>query len=337
MTEIVRVAAIGVNHWHALYDAAYLLMFKGMPEVELVALHDDDESRARERVEKLALGQPPKVYTDYPRMLDETRPDFVLALGNPANMAVTAHYLLDHGFPFVMEKPMGFNAEEVRGIADKARAVQGFAAVSLPYRFQPQTVMAQQLINERRLGRLSHINIRQMRPTSARYAAWGAPWMLDPKIANGGCLRNLGPHGLDVFMLLTGNDAEVTGAQISNRALGQPVEDYASVMLRSKSGVTGIVEVSNLHPNMSGLAEFSVSGSQGLFHVSAGVAKLVTADGEEPVKLVSKGQGSMLVLRDAITRWREGRPPLTSAEDCYRVVCLIDRAYACGGGLQSGV
>ena len=334
MGPITRVAAIGVNHWHALYDAAYLPMLKAMPEVEIVALHDDDEARACERMEKLALGQPPRIFTDYKRMLDEAKPDFVLALGNPANMAAIAHYLLDHGFPFVMEKPMGYNAEEVRGIADKAHAVKGFAAVSLPYRYQPQTVMAQHLISEGRLGTLSHINIRQMRPTSARYAAWGAPWMLDPKVANGGCLRNLGPHGLDVFMLLTEGDAEVTGAQFSNRALGQPVEDYASVMLRSASGVTGIVEVSNLHPSMSGLAEFSVSGSKGLFHVSSSVAKLVTGDGEEPVKLASKGQGSMLVLRESIARWREGRPPLTSAEDCYRVVRLIDLAYECGGALD---
>jgi predicted dehydrogenase len=166
--------------------------------------------------------------------------------------------------------------------------------------------------------------------------------MLDPKIANGGCLRNLGPHGLDVFMLLTGSDATVTGAQFSNRALAQPVEDYAAVMLRAanggngsngSNGVTGIVEVSNLHPNMSGLAEFCVSGDKGLFHVSGSVAKLITADGEEPVKLVSKGQGSLLVLREAITRWREGRPPFTSVDDCYRVVRLIDWAYALGGGL----
>lgn len=171
MGPITRVAAIGVNHWHALYDAAYLTMLKAMPEVEIVALHDDDEARAGERVEKLALGQPPRMFTDYKRMLDETKPDFVLALGNPANMADIAHYLLDHGLPFVMEKPMVYNAKEVRGIADKVQVVKGFAAVSLPYRYQPTTVMAQHLISEGCLGTLSHINIRQMRPTPARYAA----------------------------------------------------------------------------------------------------------------------------------------------------------------------
>ena len=34
-------------------------------------------------------------------------------------MAEIAHYLLDHGYAFLMEKPMGFNAEQVGGVADK--------------------------------------------------------------------------------------------------------------------------------------------------------------------------------------------------------------------------
>ena len=61
--------------------------------------------------------------------------------------------------------------------------------------------------------------------------------MLDPAEAGGGCLRNLGPHGLDMFLYLTGEEAQVTGAQLSRRAHERPVEDYASVMLRSASGI----------------------------------------------------------------------------------------------------
>jgi predicted dehydrogenase len=95
--------------------------------------------------------------------------------------------------------------------------------VPLPYRYQPQIALAQRLLAEGKLGPLSHISFRSMRPTSARYPAWGAPWMLDPKAANGGCLRNLAPHGFDVFTLLTGEDAAVTGAQVSARGLAQPV------------------------------------------------------------------------------------------------------------------
>src|SRR5713101_9631085 len=95
---------------------------------------------------------------------------------------------------------------------------------------------------------LSHLYFRVNRPTSGRYPAWGSPWMLDPAEVGGGCLRNLGSHGLDLFLFLTGEGARVTGAQVSHAALGQRVEDYASVLLRSTSGVLGTIEVGNTVP-----------------------------------------------------------------------------------------
>ena len=42
--------------------------------------------------------------------------------------------------------------------------------------------------------------------------------MLDPAEAGGGCLRNLGPHGLDMFIYLTGEEAQVTGAEVGGLA-----------------------------------------------------------------------------------------------------------------------
>ena len=69
--------------------------------------------------------------------------------------------------------------------------------------------------------------------------------MLDAAEAGGGDLRNLGPHGLDMFLYLTGEEAQVIGAQLSRRAHDRPVEDYASVMLCSASGILGTVEVGN--------------------------------------------------------------------------------------------
>jgi len=323
MVGMINIAAIGVNHWHSLYDAAYLPLLQQMPEVRIIAIQDSDAAILAGRA--AALGNPP-TYTDYRQMLAETKPDFVIALGRPTDMASTAHYLLDHGYPFLMEKPMGFDAEEVRGVAEKARATGGFAAVPLSYRYQPQVVLAQKLIAEGRLGPLSHISIRSMRPTSARYGAWGASWMLDPAVANGGCLRNLGPHGLDTFMLLTGEDAEVTGAQISSRGLGQAVEDYASVMLHSASGIVGNVEVSNLFPGRGAQAGLHICGRDGMLIVADGAARIVSREGEEAVKLVRVDRASL--LRDVLSRWQQGKRPLTDADDCYRAIRLVDQAYA---------
>jgi predicted dehydrogenase len=72
--------------------------------------------------------------------------------------------------------------------------------------------------------------------------------MLDPTEVGGGCLRNLGSHGLDMFLHLTGERAQVTGAQVTRRAHEYRVEDYASVLLRSESGILRTVEVGNGFP-----------------------------------------------------------------------------------------
>src|SRR5947209_5759504 len=193
----VRVAAIGVSHWHSLYDSAYLRHLSEVPDMQLVGLHDSSAAIAAKRA--AVLGDPP-VFTDYRRMMTETRPDFVIALGRHSTMAETALYLLDQGHPFLMEKPMGVNAEEVRRVADRAAAKNAFVAVPLIQRYQPFTARARSLLADGRFGPMSHIYYRLNRPTSARYVAWDATWMLDPQDAGGGCLRNLGPHGLDLFL-----------------------------------------------------------------------------------------------------------------------------------------
>src|SRR5262249_11523935 len=193
-------------------------------------------------------------------MLEATRPDFVVALGRHSVMTEIAQHLLDAGYPFLIEKPIGVDAGQVRSVAEKATAKRGFVATPLGQRYSPFTARATQMLRENRFGPLSHLYMRLNRPTSARYPAWDAPWMLDPAQAGGGCLRNLGTHCFDLFLHLTGEPARVTGAQISTRGLGQRVEDYASVLVRSAGGVLGTIEVGNLTPRPGGDGASTVSG-----------------------------------------------------------------------------
>jgi len=151
-------------------------------------------------------------------MLATTRPDFVVALGRHRQMAGIAHDLLDQGYPFLMEKPMGINASEVEALAAKAARLDAFVAVPLAQRYAPFAKCARELLDAGRFGPLSHIYVRINRPGPARYQAWDCPWMLNPAEAGGGCLRNLGSHGLDMFLYLTGEPAEVTGAHEPARA-----------------------------------------------------------------------------------------------------------------------
>src|SRR5262249_58582243 len=133
--------------------------------------------------------------------------------------------------------------------ASKAARLNPFVAVPLAQRYAPFAKRPRQLLARGAFGPLSHIYIRINRPAPPRYAAWDCPWMLDPALAGGGCLRNLGSHCFDLFLLLTSEPASVTAAQLSVRALGQRVEDYASVQLRTASGVFGTIQLGNTGPH----------------------------------------------------------------------------------------
>ena len=320
----IRVAAIEVNHWHALYDAAYLRHLIAMPDVELVAIQDSDASLVARRAAE--LGSPP-TFTDYRKMLAATRPNFVVALGRHCQMAQIAHDLLDQGYPFVMEKPMGISAAEVEAVAAKAARLNAFVAVPLAQRYGPFATRARELLAAGRLGPLSHIYVRINRPGPARYQAWGCAWMLDPAQAGGGCLRNLGPHGLDMFLHLTGEEAQVTGAQLSRRTHEHPVEDYASVMLRSASGILGTVEVGNGFPRDGTDGEWKIAGRDAILTMKDGSMKLATADGDEILPSVTVTSPYFTAVRDALDRWQRGEEPRVSVHDCARVVRLIDQAY----------
>src|SRR5262249_56176668 len=107
---------------------------------------------------------------------------------------------------------------EGRGMGEKGGGKGTFAGVPVFQGLHPFVTHARRLLAEGAFGPLSHFHFRSNRGSSARYVAWGAPWMLDPTIAGGGCLRNLGTHGVDLFLHITGEDARVTGAEFTSRA-----------------------------------------------------------------------------------------------------------------------
>ena len=326
----IRLVAIGVSHWHSLWDAAYLHHFTAMDGVEIVGVQDEDPVVAEHRVKEIGGGVP--AFTDYRQMVEELVPDMALALGRHDTMAEVGSFLIDRRVPYLMEKPMSFSARQLKGVVDKAEETGAFAAVPLSQRHTRPIRMARRLIEDGTYGPLSHFYSRMNRPTSARYPAWNAAWMLDPAKSNGGCLRNLGNHGLDCFVYLTGEgeDIEVTGANLSWATHSERVEDYASVFVKSGSGVIGTVEVGNAFPWDGTDGEMKVAFRDAVIVDKDGVTKLHTAEGEQVVP-EEAGHAYLGILDATVQAVVNGDPPPVSIADCYRAVRLIDMAYIAAG------
>jgi predicted dehydrogenase len=119
----------------------------------------------------------------------------------------------------------------------------------------------------------------------------------------------------------------VTGVQLSSRALGERVEDYATLLLRTPSGVLGTIEVGNTFPGKGADAEWKLAGRDALLVQRDGSLRCATAAGEQDLAGEATGPLPVIAVRDALARWQRGEPPAAGVEDCYRAMRLVDVAY----------
>jgi predicted dehydrogenase len=156
-------------------------------------------------------------------------------------------------------------------------------------------------------------------------------------------MRNLDAHGFDMFALLCGSvEVDVTAAQMSCRTRNERIEDYASVLLRSRSGVLGTLEIGysyariptpdNQGPGRDKLldgadGEWKIAGRDALLMAKDGALRIVTRDDEQTLPGKPEVNPSWHILRDALDKWQRAEAPTAGVEDALRAAKMIDRAY----------
>jgi predicted dehydrogenase len=325
-----RVAVIGVDHYHApqIYLPALL-----KEKVDIVGAHAPDMAMAKAFTDK--CGSTP--YTDYRAMIEQTKPEFVVALGHHAAMPAEFRYLVDTRIPFVMEKPWGIDSKTVNELADLAESRKAWVAAPMPFRYAWVVETAVEMRKKGELGTISHGLMRFNQPSVQRYIDNGSPWMLSKKEAGGGALLNLGIHGIDIFRHITGEEPAVVGAVTSHLLHKREVEDYAHVTMRTPSGIICLVEASYTFPGSRGNdMERKISGEKAFLRATTGggegVQIIGPGDRNETVKAPAGYlTGWPRVINECLNRIGRGEPPPATARDCARAVTLIFDAYKMAG------
>src|SRR3954468_1710797 len=110
---MLRVAFFGVSHWHA---PLYYRPAAALEHVNIVGVSDADASVAERVGHELGVS----AYTEPEQLLDR-RPEFAFAFGPHADMPRLGNLLVDAAVPFVIEKPAGLSADDVRALRDRAQ------------------------------------------------------------------------------------------------------------------------------------------------------------------------------------------------------------------------
>jgi len=328
MAEAQRVGVIGVGHYHAAYPPFYLQLL-AKHGARLVGVSDPDLAVAAAAAQRSWT----VAFADFRAMVEETRPDLVLALGRHVDMPQAFRYLVEAGVPFIAEKPWGTDAATVGDLAALAESRGAWVATPFAMRYSQWADAAKELIRSGDGGATSHIVFRMIRPGVSRYIDYGSPWMLSKQEAGGGVLLNLGVHGFDLCRYLTGEEPELVSSVVSNAAQGQEVEDYAAVVMRTPSGIVFQNEASYTYPRLDGNDdERKLATAKTLLRATPSGLRITDAERDE---VVSPPDGYVAeweaFVADCLTRLSRGEPPPNTPGDCARAVSLVFEAYGMAG------
>jgi predicted dehydrogenase len=327
---MLRVAFIGVSHWHApmYYEPA-----SRSAGVDIVAITDTDPKV----VESVSRGLGAKGFTDYREMITSARPELVFAFGRHCDMADVANALIDEEVPFIIEKPGGLNSAQVSAFRDRAKAKNLYVGCGFNFRGSDLCRKIQNVIGD---DQVTHASFRYIAGGPYRYRNANSAWMLDPALSGGGSTINLSPHFIDLFRLLSKSQPAEVVSLMGNFTWNLPIEDYSSLIIRSSCSVC-TVETGYTYP----AAKFGVFDLR--FSIRT-TRHYIVARGENMLEVHRTSDGYMEefpietsnlfmyppFVTESIDRFVKGQPPLANLDDLVEVMKVVDAAFASsrGGG-----
>lgn len=324
---MVKIAFIGLHHWHAPF---YMTALRNL-DYPIAAVADPDPDMCAFRA---AAGQcDAPQYTDYEKLLREVKPDLVFAHAPHDRMADLAEWLVDHGMPFHMEKPMGLSAERLAHIADKAARRGVWNAVALVSRQYGIVQRLREMGAD--IGTVRRYYYSLLAGPPVRYPEWRCEWMLQPERAGAGPLWNFGPHVIDLFLLFGRSPVVEVTAHWTHAIHHLPVEDWCLIQMRNEEDAIGIGEISYTTP--TGYERFfSLSTERLQVHTETlgkGTIKTFSGD-DETIDGNEFNDVYPYHTTDVIECFENGRPPVADIQDMVATLAIMEtaRASAAQGG-----
>lgn len=138
------------------------------------------------------------------------------------------------------EKPMAMNFAEAQAMVKTAEESGRLFGVAYYRRLYPKLMRARELMLQGVIG--------EPVLAEANGHSWLWPdmddrsWLMDPAMAGGGPLYDIGSHRIDALNFLFGAPSKAVGI-LSNRLHAFAVEDSATVLIQYAKGIHGVVDI----------------------------------------------------------------------------------------------
>lgn len=289
------------------------------PGVQIVGLADPDPSASGALAALVTSSEGPiPTFTDHKDLLNKAAPHALAVFAPHRNHYRLAMDALQAGCHLFIEKPLSTNSQEAEDIVNLAKGRGRVVAVGHQYRLNPFLKAARKLLTDGKIGPIRMASATLSSPWLARHQEKADAWRLDPKLAGGGILADVGDHLLDALLWTTGQTAVEVAAFQNRNAPGLDVVTAAALRLRDGTPVTlGISGIC-----ASGLFELAYYGESGRIRVGDKSLHVALGDGAEENVVLS--QDTETIDGDFVAAIAEKRPPCCPAEETLGTVRLLE-------------
>ena len=311
----LRVAILG-SGFIAAYHARAV---SELPGAEVVAAANWRLESLAALAETFAI---PRTTTDWRELVGDPAIEAAVVATPNSLHAEQAIAFLEAGQHVMVEKPMAMDVAEADAMVSAAERSSASLMVAHCWRFHPDVIALRDRIASGDLGEV--VKTRGY----GVHAEWGpSGWFVDPALAGGGSLADMGVHAIDTARFLLGGPEPVrVCAVVGTRYSRHAVDDDAVLLISWSNGANSVVESGWWQPHLAGLeAETEVYATGGYAQVF-GYTEPPTPDYEHCPQSMYTAQ--MAEFCDALGA---GRQPTPSGADGRVVMRVVEDAYRSAG------
>lgn len=335
----LRYGCVGAG---GIARAKHIKGYQNIPDVEFVAVCDENEKFAKEVADKYGFNT---YYTDYRDMLEKEKLDFIsVCTPNFLHYPVTV-LALEKSIHVHCEKPIALNAKEAQQMVDAKNRADKILMVGLNNRFTNHAWFVKQYADEGLFGEIYHVRCGWKR---VRGIPGKGGWFTNKAMSGGGPLIDLGVHFMDLVMYFMGypNPVSVTGATYSkfseNKCVNSSgwgmtgddngimdVEDMAVGFVRLDNGATLDLEfswASNIEKDEN---FYEIRGTKGGAIYCHGELKIITEQISTLVEINPNlnFENPIDEFSHFIDCIKTGKEPIAKPEESVKLMQIIDGIY----------
>jgi predicted dehydrogenase len=228
----IRLAVAGMTHGHI----SFILGRPDKGDFQLVGVFETNQELAQ-KLSKRYKYPTSLIYSDLAKMLDEVKPEAVVAFGSVYDHLAVVEACAPRGIHVMVEKPLAVNMKHARRMAELAQKNKIHLLTDYETSWYPTTAKSLKMVNDEDfVGTMRKVVIHDghQGPKEIGCDKVFLDWLTDPVLNGGGAIVDFGCYGANLMTALTKGEKAVSVTAVTRQfkpEIYPKVDDDATIIV----------------------------------------------------------------------------------------------------------